>query len=402
MKFIHTGDLHLDSPFKGLSNDFPQQLWEQVHQSTFVAWQKIVDLAIDERVDFVVVVGDIFDREHHDVAAEDFFVRQCQRLAGAQIPLYLSYGNHDYQNVATDSMMLPQNVHVFDNRVETKTLQLSDHRTVALTGFSYGSRWISDDLASQYPDHGTVDFHIGLLHGAVSSANDNNYAPFTLTELLAKKYDYWALGHIHKHQLLNEKPPIVYCGDPQGRHINEDGDHGCYLVEEEAGQLVSHFQKMATILWQTVSISLPAETTLADARVAVEDQVRQQTNEETLTLVNLELVSKSEQPLDTDRLLAYLQQDCQRQARIRWWPLAISNKQTPAIPEIAEDDRQYWEAAVDQTFTLDQLQAVIKDEKLDRYGFVVDQVDEHFLDQIKLQAMQLLGQKGDNDEDSAD
>lgn len=402
MKFIHTGDLHLDSPFQGLSNSFPEQLWDQVHQSTFLAWQRIVDLAIDQQVDFVVVVGDIFDREHHSVAAEDFFVKQCQRLDLHQIPVYLSYGNHDYQDVATDPLMLPVNVHVFDNKVETKHLQLADHRQGALTGFSYGSRWLEDDVALAYPSRENVDFHIGLLHGAIIQGADNHYAPFQIEELVAKDYDYWALGHIHKHGIINQQPSIVYCGDPQGRHINEDGEHGCYLVEEENGRLVPHFHPVATITWQTVIVNLPADcVSLPAVRLVISKQLNQQLIGPELTIVRLVIKPRQRLNIDIDRLLDYLQHDSQDHQSICWWVMDIMVKQVTELPAIDKNDIQYWQKAATMVFNKDMIKKLMNDSKLQRYHFLADQVDQQMINQLQEQAEQLLGQRGVSDEDSS-
>ena len=74
-------------------------------------------------------------------------------------------------------------------------------------------------------------FHIGMLHGSLAGDETHAvYAPFTKSELLAKQYDYWALGHIHLRQQLHEEPPIVYPGNIQGRHRNERGEKGFYEV----------------------------------------------------------------------------------------------------------------------------------------------------------------------------
>lgn len=207
MKFIHTADLHLDSPFLGLTS-MPKSLWERVHSSTFAAFQKIVDDAVDLKVDFILISGDIYDRDQQSIVATDFFIKQCERLNQAHIPVYLLYGNHDYQ-IVQDTGELPANVHVFGNRVTTTTLTLANHDSVAISGFSYDQRWIQEDQVQKYPPKRNETWHIGMLHGAVRQSQDNHYAPFTIDELIAKNYDYWALGHIHKHQLLNENPPIV-------------------------------------------------------------------------------------------------------------------------------------------------------------------------------------------------
>lgn len=123
MKFVHSADLHLDSPFLGLK-DVPQEFAKTIYQSTFQAFQNLVNDAIQFKVDFICISGDIFDRDQHSIAAESFFNEQCLRLEEARIPVYLSFGNHDYQKV-DNQLQFPDNVTVFDNHVETKVLELA-------------------------------------------------------------------------------------------------------------------------------------------------------------------------------------------------------------------------------------------------------------------------------------
>lgn len=98
-----------------------------------------------------------------------------------------------------------------------------------------------------------ADYHIGLYHGALGVDGDP-YAPFTLSDMLAKNYDYWALGHIHVRQTLNQTPFIGYSGDLQGLNRKEVGTKGYYLVESENHTLVPKFRKAAAIIWEQVTL----------------------------------------------------------------------------------------------------------------------------------------------------
>ena len=115
MKFIHAADLHLDSPLRGLSaySDAPA---EQLRTATRDAFVKLVDIALDEAVDFMVIAGDIYDGDWKDFNTGLFFIRQMGRLRQAGIPVYLLYGNHDAESDMTRSLTLPENVHVFSSR----------------------------------------------------------------------------------------------------------------------------------------------------------------------------------------------------------------------------------------------------------------------------------------------
>lgn len=293
MKFIHTGDLHLASPFLGIEN-IDESLKKRLYNSTFQAFKIIVDAAITQKVDFMIISGDIYDNDQHSIAAEDFFIQQCQRLNEQSIPVYLEYGNHDFHIVDDKLNYLPDNVFCFKNHIETKRLVLNTGQIINLTGFSYARKWITEDMANQFPLKKNCDYQIGILHGALKTNNpqQDHYAPFTIEELQNKNYDYWALGHIHKHQTLSRDPSIVYCGNPQGRHKNEAGLHGYYLVNEINGKLVPTFQEIRQITWDNISINLQNKIDSTDdlinfIKIEIKKQIN--SNSDILHMIDLQI-----------------------------------------------------------------------------------------------------------------
>ncbi|WP_341778540.1 metallophosphoesterase family protein [Levilactobacillus sp. HBUAS70063] len=362
MKFIHAADLHLDSPFLGLRH-LPASLLAQVRQSTFDAATVIFDRAIDEHVDFVLLAGDLFDRAEQSVAAQAYLFQQFTRLQDAQIPVLISFGNHDYLADQHQTVAYPDNVTVFGAEVSTQTLTLASGETVAVSGFSYPQRWVATDQTPGFPEHAATDWHIGLLHGAVSTGGAaDHYAPFTVAELLAKRYDYWALGHIHQRQLLNEQPPILYAGNPQGRAITEAGDRGAYLVTSEAGQLVPHFFKTAVIGWAAPNLTVTTTPTLTDlGQQVVAWLAANPAGLPTLTALTVHLP----QPLsgaDAAQLasgdwLALWQRTQQRAMRAaNRYVIAVKVVAAPATVAAPQLDAQYWEAGAASTFTAANLQ----------------------------------------------
>ncbi|MBD7895419.1 DNA repair exonuclease [Limosilactobacillus sp. Sa3CUN2] len=401
MKFIHTADLHLDSPFRGLA-DMPTQIWQKIHRSTFTAFERIVDNAIKEQVDFVLIVGDIYDRDHHSAEAEDFFVRQCQRLNEHQIPVYLSYGNHDYQIVSEGVTSLPQNVHVFGNQVETKTLTLSNKETVSITGFSYGKRWLSADQVSGFPSKATTDWHIGMLHGALAQNNSeqDHYAPFTVAELLQKNYDYWALGHIHKHQVLNDNPPVVYPGDPQGRHKNEDGQHGYYLVQSDLSKLKAEFKAIAPIEWCTVNANLDH---LQAADIIIKGLRQQVKPGEQFKMIALNVQSTGEMSALTKQLitngtiLERFQEQIAEDDSPKWWPYQINLLGEANLPKMTDLDQEYWDQAAKEVFNQSAMVELVG--KLSKYDFIAEHLTEpSMIEELRREASQELGEE-DHHED---
>lgn len=363
MKFIHAADLHLDTPFLGLKTA-PADLWAQIYQSTFTAFAKIVDAAIQEQVDFVCLVGDLYDRAERSIQAQLFLQKQLQRLADADIPVYLSYGNHDYMQDAAAELPLPANTHVFPSNGATLTLMTHDHQKVALTGFSYAQRWVEKDMTPLYPVKAAADFHIGLLHGSQSGIRSPHavYAPFTLTELNQKHYDYWALGHIHQHQLLQKQPPVVYAGNPQGRHPNEAGERGYYLVRQNGQQLVPEFHSVAPIQWQTCTVSVAGAVRLTTIINAITKALATFKQPQSLLLKVVLTHSQQLSPallqrIENGELLDYFQKQAQHQP-FRWlYALTLAQDNDTAFSQL---DQTYWQKSAAEVFNPKNVQAAAK------------------------------------------
>lgn len=253
--FIHTADLHLDSPMVGLHN-LPNNIFKQLQESTFTSFTKLVDLAIARQVDFVLIVGDLFDSEDRSVRAQVRFRQEMERLCKEDIKVFISHGNHDHLNSSWTMVNMPSNVHTFATNVEKKQFTTITGTTVNLYGFSYKKRHIYDDMTTFYKKTGEADYHIGLLHGHAEGVSEHSrYAPFKITNLLNKHFDYWALGHIHKTTILHENPYIVYPGNIQGRHRSEIGPKGCYIVSLVENETKLEWLDTAAVVWDEIKIS---------------------------------------------------------------------------------------------------------------------------------------------------
>ncbi|ARK24188.1 hypothetical protein SporoP37_05470 [Sporosarcina sp. P37] len=253
IRFLHTADLHLDSPFKGMASAGPAEL-ARLQQSTFAAFDRFIAYAVKEQPDFIVIVGDLYDGEDRSLRAQIRFQQGMQQLQNAGIPVFISYGNHDHLAGKWTRVSLPENVAVFSADVEQKQLNVrGDH--IYLHGFSYPQRHAKDPMIMHYPE-ATDGIHIGLLHGSVAGdAEHAVYAPFTVSELLDRNYHYWALGHIHKRQVLSEDPPIVYPGNIQGRHRNEQGLKGFYDVSLTHHTASLKFVGTSDIVFTSLTVS---------------------------------------------------------------------------------------------------------------------------------------------------
>jgi len=255
IRFFHVADLHLDSPFKGVTS-MPSHQLKTLRESTFEAFQTLIQTAVEEKPDFVLIVGDIYDGEDRSLRAQHKFQQGMELLNQHQIPVYLCHGNHDHLGGKWTRFKLPPNVHVFDKKPEKALIHIRQ-QDVYITGFSYKERHVKESMMASYEEATDKDaIHIGMLHGSLAGDITHDvYAPFTKDDLLAKNYDYWALGHIHKRQILNTEPPIVYSGNIQSRHRNEKGPKGFYDVTLEKGEAKLTFVPTSSIIYDEINCS---------------------------------------------------------------------------------------------------------------------------------------------------
>jgi len=261
-RFLHAADIHLDSPLRGLSRyeGLPE---DDIRGATRAAFDNLVQRAIDEAVDFVVIAGDLFDGDWKDMGTGLYFARAMGRLNQAGIPVFLLSGNHDAESVLTRSVPWPPNVRLFGaRRPETHTLS---HLAVAVHGQSFATPTVMDNLVLAYPDATDHHFNIGMLHTALAGRQGHAaYAPCSLDDLKSKHYDYWALGHVHEHEIVSEAPYVVFPGNTQGRTIREAGSKGAVIVTVEDAQ-VTTVERVELDVLRWIRVEVDCTDATADA-----------------------------------------------------------------------------------------------------------------------------------------
>lgn len=232
IKFIHCADLHIDSPFKGIS-DVNSKLKELLYQSTFNSFNNIIDLAIKNQVHCVIISGDIYDGADKSLLAQLKFRNGLQRLSDEGIPSYIAYGNHDPLDSWSATLEWPENVFQFGGDEVSHHPLVVDGEVIAnIYGISFPTKVVTDNLAMKFERVDDNIPAIAVLHTNVGGNTGHKpYAPATKDELISRKMDYWALGHLHKFQILNDcNPAIVYPGNSQARNPRERGSKGCCLI----------------------------------------------------------------------------------------------------------------------------------------------------------------------------
>ena len=266
-RFTHAADLHLDSPFTGIRAAAPENVAKALYSATFASYQNIIDLCISEGVDALFVAGDIYDGAGRSLRAQRAFIDGLRSLDSAGIRSFVCHGNHDPLDGWEARLSYPAGCHRFGADFEAVPIFPDEPERALVYGISYPTRDVYENLVSRLGQVDERAFTIGLLHANVGGNADHAlYAPCSLDDLAQSGIDYWALGHVHTRQILHERTPtVVYPGNSQGRHPNETGARGVYLVEVDAdGNVSLDFRPTDTVRWERASVDISALETEQD------------------------------------------------------------------------------------------------------------------------------------------
>jgi len=281
--FVHAADLHLDSQFKSFGQAVvnggrvPEGVLHRLRNCTFEAFSNIVDLCVNNKVDFLLLAGDIYDVADKSLRAQLRFRDGMVRLADAGIPAFVVHGNHDHCSGWRADIKLPETVHVFsDGDVESRPVIRNGREIARVYGISYPERAVVENYSSRFMRGAGTPFAVALLHCNVGGIKGyENYAPCALSDLVQKGFDYWALGHVHSRVILNPAGPCVaYPGCPQGRHPRETGERGCLLVNvTENSDVAVEFIPTAPVRWESVEMSIEGITDDLNLLESLEDRL---------------------------------------------------------------------------------------------------------------------------------
>lgn len=258
VRFIHTADIHLGSILH-VGRIENKSLADIFNNAVYNCFERLCSVAIDEKVDFIVMSGDIYDRESRSVKANSFFINQCKELEQHNIRVYAIGGNHDPIKENSELFTLPENVHVFS----TQNPEVIEHTNnkgeviARIVGQSYRENWESRKMFKKYAVPKDSTLNIALLHTQLDGSN--NYVPCSAEDLKNQEnINYWALGHIHKLKIVNrEEPAIIFPGIPQGTDFGEEGFGGAVLVEAEDNCIQTiKYIPLSQVVWKKVTVDL--------------------------------------------------------------------------------------------------------------------------------------------------
>ncbi len=275
--FLHAADLHIGAPFKGLRTSSEQWAEKMMH-AVSAAFERVIDIALYEHVDFVVMPGDLFDNSHPSFRDFSMFTQGIERLNQASIPVYFCNGNHDpYVSWENEYSSLPENMHCFSAEKASFFTYEKDGEVLALLGgrgFLNASFPADDDVSAgisktsaELATGKSAPFMVGVMHSGLDI--DPTRAPVNPKSLENRGVDYWALGHVHHVHILPDlnNPFIAYSGAPQGRAAQEIGPHGVLKVTlEEGAKPRVQFMSTASIEWQKFKLDISDCSTIAEIR----------------------------------------------------------------------------------------------------------------------------------------
>ncbi|MEM1032947.1 MAG: DNA repair exonuclease [Myxococcota bacterium] len=256
---VHAADVHLDSPMRGLAR-YEGAPVEVMRTATRQALRNLVDLCRDEGAALLLLAGDVFDGDWRDYATGQCFVSELSRLREADVEVVMIRGNHDAASVIQKHLPLPANTRELSPRAP-ETVRF-ERLGVAVHGQSYAQPAVSADLAAGYPAPSPGWLDIGLLHTSLDGRPGHEpYAPCRPETLIEKGYAYWALGHVHRREVVHRDPWVVFPGNLQGRHIRETGAKGATVIHVEDGAIVEVVPRVLDVArWAHLEVDITAAT----------------------------------------------------------------------------------------------------------------------------------------------
>ena len=276
LRFVHAADLHLDSPFLRIVDSGPERVARALREATFDAYDALITLCIDERVEALLIAGDIYDGADRSLRAQRKFVAGLNRLHEAGIRSFVCHGNHDPLDGWEAGLATPESCYRFGPDVESVPFDPANPARGTVYGMSYPRQSVKENVARRFRRDQPTGVAIGLLHCNVGTDTGHEpYAPCTLEDLVATGMDYWALGHVHTAQVLRaQSPAVVYPGNPQGRHPNETGPRGaCLVTIEDGGRVTIESRPLDVVRWATVSVPIEGLDGIQDLLDRIESDV---------------------------------------------------------------------------------------------------------------------------------
>lgn len=235
MRILHAADFHLDSAFSALPAEKARQRRREIRELA----DRLASLVKEERVDLVLLPGDLFDSER---VFPETLKRLKDALGRMQCPVFIAPGNHDPYVPSSPYAKeeWPDNVHIF----RSETLSAVELKNMNCT--VYGAAFTDQHRVSEALEGCSVPkdgrLHLLCLHGAVDEPG-SEYGNLSRQQIAGSGFHYLALGHIHRYSGAQQygQSTWAYCGCPEGRGFDEPDDRGVVIADVEKGSVMLRF-----------------------------------------------------------------------------------------------------------------------------------------------------------------
>lgn len=228
-KFLHIGDVHLNKTFATKSEALRRTLHKRLQQ----AFIQAVQYCIEEKLDALVIAGDLFDQNSLSHQDKIFILEAFESLRKNNVRVLYASGNHDYTCEGSDvaELAYPDNVVTFFSATcMTYDLKAQDGEVYRIAGCGHEVEMESRNLIESFPQGMDLCIAHTMVASPLTKGDEGQYLPSTIETMESKGAKYFALGHVHSGGPINRQGNICYAGALQGLNRNEIGEKGGMLV----------------------------------------------------------------------------------------------------------------------------------------------------------------------------
>lgn len=285
IKLLATSDLHLGRKSSGIPEDAEQS-------SAKYTWDCIIELSVNEKIDILVLAGDVVDQDNKYFEAIGQLQSGFERLKQSSINVVMVAGNHDHDvltQIAGNEKY--DHVHLLGAKGTWELKKFyKENDIIQIAGWSFPAQHVKEDPLFYFD---TIDIDpnhpsIGVLHCDVYDQS-STYAPVNRDNLTNKNLNAWILGHIHKPDMLKKgNPCIIYPGSPHAFSAKEPGVHGTVLMEiDNTGDIKTKMIPLSPIRYESISADITNTKDEATLRDKITAAISDDTSKKTDKLENI-------------------------------------------------------------------------------------------------------------------
>ncbi len=288
MRFIHTSDLHINSP---LNSHLPPAKTRERKDELLLSFRSLTSEAMALGADGIIISGDLFDSERISSKALNTVISTIERAD--EITFFYLPGNHEKDALAKCERELPSNLKVFGDEwtyFDFMGVQIVGKAKTCKDMFTYLS------LDESKPS-------IVALHGELRDYSDEG-GVIGVKDIAKLRCDYMALGHYHSfsEKKINDRLCAVYCGTPEGRGFDETGAKGYVVLDIDKNGASYSFKKRASRTLFSIEVDISKAATQYELERLIEHSVSRASRDDLVRVV-----LTGEHPADLDRDTALLE-----------------------------------------------------------------------------------------------